>query len=68
MKKNIEQDAQFAAKLYADATREKLAEIYAKALLGAADALNVSTNDVWKEYDSFVELCDSYPKFETILA
>ncbi|MBR4751615.1 MAG: ATP synthase F1 subunit delta [Thermoguttaceae bacterium] len=68
MKKNIEQDAQFAAKLYADATREKLAEVYAKALFGAADALNVPTNDVWEEYDSFVELCDAYPKFEIILS
>ncbi len=68
MKKNIEQDAQFAAELYADATREKLANIYAKALLGAVDALKVSTDDVWEEYDSFVELCDSYPKFEVVLA
>ncbi len=67
MKKNIEQDAQYSAEHYADATREKLAEIYATALIGACDAQNVSLADVWEEYDSFIEVCDAYPKFEEIL-
>lgn len=68
MKKNPEQDAQDVAKLYANATREKLAGIYAKALLGAAETFKVSLKDVGEEYDSFIELYDAYPKFETILS
>lgn len=68
MKKNPEQDAQDVAKLYANATREKLAGIYAKALLGAAETFKVSLKDVGEEYDSFIELFDAYPKFETILS
>lgn len=67
MKNNIEQDAQYSAEHYADATREKLSEIYATALVGACDSSNVSLGDVWEEYDSFIEVCDAYPKFETIL-
>lgn len=68
MKKNPEQDAQDVAKLYANATREKLAGTYAKALLGAAETFKVSLKDVGEEYDSFIELYDAYPKFETILS
>ncbi|MBQ9873982.1 MAG: hypothetical protein IJM30_05930, partial [Thermoguttaceae bacterium] len=68
MKKNIERDAQYAARLYADATRERLAEIYATALLGAIETLGVSSRDLWESYDSFIELCDANPKFEEILA
>jgi F-type H+-transporting ATPase subunit delta len=68
MKMNTEQDAQDVAKLYANATREKLAGIYAKALLGAAETFKVSLKDVGEEYDSFIELYDAYPKFETILS
>lgn len=68
MKINPEQDAQDVAKLYANATREKLAGIYAKALLGAAETFKVSLKDVGEEYDSFIELYDAYPKFETILS
>lgn len=68
MKINPEQDAQDVAKLYANATREKLAGIYAKALLGAAETFKVSLKDVGEEYDSFIELFDAYPKFETILS
>lgn len=68
MKINTEQDAQDVAKLYANATREKLAGIYAKALLGAAETFKVSLKDVGEEYDSFIELYDAYPKFETILS
>ena len=69
MKKNVEQDAQYAAELYADATREKLAEIYAAALLRACESTRESFADLWEEYDSFlVEACDAHPKFEAILA
>ncbi len=69
MTQNIEQDARFAAEKAADATREKLAEIYAVALLGACDAKNVSADDVLEEFDSFVvDVCDAYPKFAEILA
>ncbi len=69
MKNNVEQDARFAADLYADATREKLAEIYAAALLGACDSMATSFDVVGGEYDSFIEqVCDAFPKFEEILA
>ena len=69
MSKNIEQDAQYAAKLDADATREKLAEIYATALLGASDSTQTSFAEVRDDYDSFIkQICDGYPKFEAILA
>ena len=68
MKKNVEQDAQYASSRDADATREKLAEIYASALLGAAENANASVSALWEEYDSFVEqVCDAYPKFDDIL-
>lgn len=69
MKKNVEQDAQYAARLDADATREKLAEIYATALLGACESTNVAFDVVCEDYDSFVKhICDAHPKFEDILA
>ena len=69
MSKNVEEDAQYVAKLDADATREKLAEIYATALLGASDSTKTSFADVRDDYDSFVaQVCDGYPKFEAILA
>lgn len=69
MYKNKEQDARYAAQLDADATRERLAEIYATALLGACESSNVAFDVVSEEYDSFVrQVCDPYPKFEEILA
>lgn len=68
MKKNIEQDAQYSAEHYADATREKLSEIYATALVGACDSTHVALADVWETYDSFIEIYDAYPKFEEILS
>jgi len=69
MGKNVEQDALYAAKLDADATREKLAEIYATALLGACDSTQTSFANVRDDYVSFItQVCDIYPKFEAILA
>ncbi|MBR4833311.1 MAG: ATP synthase F1 subunit delta [Thermoguttaceae bacterium] len=69
MKQNIEQDARFAAELDADATREKLADVYAVAVLGACETFGVATDDFLEEFDSFVEAaCDPFPKFEEILA
>lgn len=69
MKKNsIEQDAQYTAALDADSTRERLAQIYAQALLDACVNTGASLDGVWDEYDSFLEICDAYPKFEEILA
>ena len=35
-----EQDAAFAAEFNADVSREKIAEVYAKALAGACDAMH----------------------------
>ena len=68
MKKNVEQDAQYASSRDADATREKLAEIYASALIGANETANASFSSLWEEYDSFLaQVCDAYPKFEAIL-
>ena len=68
MDNKVERDAQYASKLDADATREKLAEIYATALVNAVVASNAVFADVWDEYDSFLDVCDAYPKFEEILA
>lgn len=69
MKQNTGQDARFAAELDADATREKLADVYAVAVLGACETKGVSTDDFLEEFDSFVEeACDAFPKFEEILA
>lgn len=69
MTQNTERDAQYAATLDADATREKLAETYATALLGACDAKNVDVAEVLEEFDSYVtDVCDAFPKFEAVLA
>ena len=69
MKNNIEQDAQYAAELDADASRDKLAKIYATALIGACKATATPFPTLWEEYDSFLqEACDPFPKFEAILA
>ena len=68
MSKNVEQDAQFVAERDADATREKLAEIYATAFLGACDSTKTPLSEALDEYDSFItQICDKYPKFEAIL-
>ncbi len=68
MNNDIERDARYAAELDKDATKEKLAEVYASALLGAIKSQNASYDLIWKEYDAFIDLCDAYPKFEQILA
>lgn len=68
MKKNVEQDSQYVAELDADATREKLAEIYATGLLGACDSAGASFEEVREDYESFIsQICDVFPSFEKIL-
>ncbi len=69
MKQRVEQDAQYAAALDADATREKLAEIYASALLRAYESTSANFSELWDDYDSFLsEVCEPYPQFASILA
>ncbi len=68
MKQNGKQDAQNATQFQVDPNWEKLAEIYADALIRACEAQNVSTDEVLEEFDSFIEqVCDVFPKFEAIL-
>ena len=65
MEHNIEQDSLFVAQQCADATREKLADIYAKAFLGACLAMGASYADVCHEFRSFLDdVCASFPKFQ----
>lgn len=67
MKKKVEQDARYVASLDADETRERLAEIYAKALIGAAKEMGASYKELWEEYDSFIDVCNAFPALEKIL-
>ena len=68
MEHNIEQDSLFVAQQCADATREKLADIYAKAFLGACLAMGASYADVCHEFRSFLDdVCASFPKFQEVL-
>ena len=69
MKQNIEQEAQRETGFAADASRAKLADVYAVAAFGACEAQGVSIAEFLAEFDEFVELaCDAFPKFEEILA
>ena len=69
MKQKLEQETRHTTGFAADASREKLADVYAVAAFGACDAQGVSTADFLAEFDSFVEVaCDAFPKFEEILA
>jgi F-type H+-transporting ATPase subunit delta len=69
MKQKTEQEARRETPFDADATRSKLADVYAVAALGACDAQGVSTAEFLAEFDAFVEnACDVFPKFEEILA
>lgn len=69
MKQKFEQEARHETGFAADASRAKLADVYAVAALGACDAQGVSTAEFLAEFDSFVEgACDAFPKFEEILA
>ena len=69
MKQNIEQEARRETGFAADASRAKLADVYAVAAFGACEAQGVSIAEFLAEFDEFVELaCDAFPKFEEILA
>ena len=69
MKQKTEQEARRETPFDADATRAKLADVYAVAAFGACDAQGVSTAEFLAEFDAFVEnACDAFPKFEEILA
>ncbi len=68
MEHKLEQDSLCVAQQCADATREKLADIYAKAFLGACLATGTSFEDVCREYESFLDdVCASFPKFQEVL-
>ena len=62
------QDAQFAAEFHADVTVEKIAEVYAEAYLNAAKDQNVPLEDAVEEFESFVGVLKSKPKFADVLA
>jgi F-type H+-transporting ATPase subunit delta len=69
MKQKTEQEARRETPFDADATRAKLADVYAVAAFGACDAQGVSTAEFLAEFDAFVEVaCDAFPKFEEIFA
>lgn len=60
-------DAQTAARLAADVGREQIGEIYAKALLGAAESAG-QTAAVLDELDSVItEALSQFPKLERVL-
>ncbi len=65
-------DSQFAAEFHADITVEKMAEVYAKAYLNAAQEMNGSTDDAVEnatvEFESFISVLKSQQKFAEILA
>ena len=63
----IARDAQNAARLSPDVGREKVGEIYARALLGAAENAG-QTAAVLEELDAIVsEVFAQFPKLETVL-
>ena len=62
-----EQDAAFAAEFNADVSREKIAEVYAEALAGACDAVQVDFDSVLEEFASlFADVFAAWPKLEEI--
>ncbi|MDO5307946.1 MAG: ATP synthase F1 subunit delta [Planctomycetia bacterium] len=68
MQNKIEQDALYVSQLDADATKAKLAEIYAEALLNAAKDAGVSQDVIVQECDEFLtQVLLPFPQFEQIL-
>jgi len=62
------EDAQAAAELSADVGVEHIADVYAKALLGATEAAG-QTTAVLDEFDALlVEVLQRFPDFEAVLA
>src|SRR5574340_1799768 len=62
------EDARTAAQMEADVGVEHIADVYAKALLGAAEGAGV-TAEVLSEFNSLVEdLLDRFPRFDAVLA
>ncbi|MDR0870745.1 MAG: ATP synthase F1 subunit delta [Planctomycetaceae bacterium] len=62
------QDSRFAAEFDADISVEKIAEVYAEAFLNAVDAHNIAAADAAEEFESFVSILQTQPKFEAVLA
>ncbi|MDR1957628.1 MAG: ATP synthase F1 subunit delta [Planctomycetaceae bacterium] len=63
-----EQDAQFAAKIDADVSVEKIAGVYAEALLGAVREKKESADAILEELDSLLtDVFPAVPKFEEVL-
>jgi F-type H+-transporting ATPase subunit delta len=63
----IARDARKAAELQPDVGAEKIGEIYAKALLGAAQAAD-QTTDVLAQFDAVVaDVLDRFPKLADVL-
>jgi F-type H+-transporting ATPase subunit delta len=61
-------DAQVAAQIGADVAVEQIADIYGRALLGAAEKAG-RTEELLQEFDGLVtDVLEPFPKLETILA
>ncbi len=60
-------DAEFSAQFHADVAVERIADVYAEALLGAADAAG-RTESLLQEFDSLVaDVLDRFRPFEQVL-
>ena len=62
------QDAQFAAEFHADVDAEKIAEVYAEALLNAVADQGGSFEAIVEEFASFIDVLQAQPKFAAVLA
>ena len=61
-------DSQYAATADADVGREHVGNVYAEALLAAAEKADV-LDEVVETFDSLVgDVLDAYPRFEAVLA
>jgi len=66
---SAEQHARFAAEWNPDVSVEKIAVVYAEALLGAGDAQNVPPQVLVEEFDSLIDdVLQTEPRFAAILA
>ena len=62
------QDARFAAEFHADIDVEKIAEVYAEALLNAVRDEGASLDEAVEEFGSFIDLLDAQSRFAAVLS
>jgi F-type H+-transporting ATPase subunit delta len=63
----LSKDAQLAAEMAPDVGREPIGAVYAEALIGATEAAG-STDTLLETFDSLVNVLNSSPRFESLLA